>query len=258
MRLASWNVNGFRAIIKKNFWEWLRERDYDVVCLQETKCRRDQLAEADAEPAGYHAVWNGATVKKGYSGVVCFSKTEPLQVRLGLPETGNNHDFAGEGRLITLEYEDFFLTNCYYPNSGMGPHRLEFKLGYNAAYLAYVQELRRAKPVVATGDFNCAHHEIDLKNPERNRETPGFLPEERAWVDAFVAAGFVDTFRMFEPEGGHYTWWSYLRKARERNAGWRIDYFFVSEELQDRVRAAWIEADVMGSDHCPVGLELEI
>jgi exodeoxyribonuclease-3 len=255
MILKSWNVNGFRAVLRKGcFHEWLAESHADVVCLQETKAARSQLDDADAEPDGFHAFWNSSTVKKGYSGVACLSRPEPLQVIHGLDREG----LSGEGRLLTLEFEQFWLTNCYYPNSGMGADRLQFKLDYFDAWLEHAQQLRKSKPVVATGDFNVAHKEIDLKNPKRNQETPGFLPEERELLDRLVDEGFVDTFRMFETGGGHYTWWNMKYKARERNAGWRIDYFFVSEELRDAVKRAWIEPDVMGSDHCPVGLELDL
>lgn len=253
MKLYSWNINGFRAVAKKGFWNWFADCDADVVSLQEIKATPDQLNEDELNPQGYTGFWNPATVKKGYSGTACLYRKEPLSVRTGLPEA----EFNGEGRLITLEYPEFHLLNCYFPNGQMSQERLDFKMGYYDAFLAYAQQLRESKPVVICGDVNTAHTEIDLKNPKANADRSGFLPIEREWIDTLLDHGYVDTFRMFEPDGGHYSWWSYRFKARERNAGWRIDYFFVCEELRPNVRRAWIEDDVMGSDHCPVGLELK-
>lgn len=253
MRLVSWNVNGFRAVAKKNFWEWLAACGADVVGLQETKLSLDQIGEREANPPGYTTYWNHSKVKKGYSGTACLCRIPPLSASMGLPDSR----FQGEGRSILLEYNEFYLFNIYFPNGQMNDGRLQFKLGYYDAWLAYAEELRKRKPIVVCGDFNTAHTEIDLKNPKANAETSGFLPIERAWIDKLISAGYVDTFRMFEPGPGHYSWWSYRFKARERNAGWRIDYFFVSEELRDKVKSAWIEHQVPGSDHCPVGIELE-
>ncbi|MDD4951039.1 MAG: exodeoxyribonuclease III [Desulfovibrionaceae bacterium] len=254
MNIYSWNVNGFRAVVGKGFWDWLGSCGADVVLLQETKVHPDQLEPRDHGPQGWDAVWNWSKAKKGYSGTACLFRARPVSRSLGLP----GGRFQGEGRLILLEYEAFFLLNVYFPNGQMSQERLDFKLAYYDAFLDYAQELRRTKPVVVGGDFNTAHKAIDLKNPKANEKTSGFLPVERAWLDRFVAAGWVDTFRMFEPGGGHYSWWSYRFNARSNNAGWRIDYFFVCEELRDRVRRAWIEPGVMGSDHCPVGLELDV
>ncbi len=254
MILYSWNVNGFRAVAKKNFWDWFRTRAADVVCLQETKAAPDQLDAADLNPEGYRGYWCAATVKKGYSGTVCLCRVPPVGGRLELPDPA----FQGEGRLVHVEYPAFHLLNCYFPNSGQGPARLAYKLGYYQAFLDYCEALRKVKPIVFCGDVNTAHREIDLHDPVGNARSAGFLPEEREWIDRFVAAGYVDTFRLFEQGGGHYSWWDYRTRARPKNLGWRIDYFFVSEELRGAVKRAWIEADVEGSDHCPVGLEIDI
>ena len=253
MKFVSWNVNGFRAVVQKGFWEWFAQCGADVVCLQEIKVEPDQLEAQYRCVDGYEAVWNPSRVKKGYSGTACFYRIPPLAVRTGFPDGC----FGGEGRMIHLEYPEFHLLNVYFPNGQMSPERLAFKMAYYDAFLDHAQALRRDKPVVVCGDFNTAHTEIDLKNPAANADRSGFLPEERAWIDRFIAHGYVDTFRMFTREGSHYSWWSYRFGARGRNAGWRIDYFFVSEELKDRVRRAWIEPEVRGSDHCPVGLEIE-
>ncbi len=252
-KIYSWNVNGFRAVVKKGFWDWFRSSNGDVVCLQEVKTRPDQLQSEEKELPGYEQIWNPAQVKKGYSGVAVFYKKQPLSYSFGLPEERLN----GEGRLILLEYTDFYLFNVYFPNGQMSQDRLDFKMQYYESFLGYAQELRKKKPIVVCGDFNTAHKEIDLKNPKANSDRSGFLPQERAWLDKFVANGYLDTFRMFNEEPGHYTWWTYRFGARARNAGWRIDYFFVSEELQSVVQEAWIEPQVYGSDHCPVGLLLK-
>ncbi|MDD2219792.1 MAG: exodeoxyribonuclease III [Desulfoplanes sp.] len=253
MKLYSWNVNGVRAAIKKDFWSWFKHADADVVSIQETKAAPDQLDPEDQSPEGYQATWNSSKVKKGYSGTACFYRQEPISIRTGFPDGS----FQGEGRLVLLEYPAFYLFNIYFPNGQSRDERLEFKMGYYDAFLAYAEELRKTKPIVVCGDFNTAHKEIDLKNPKANEKRSGFLPLERAWIDTFIAHGYVDTFRMFHPESGQYSWWSYRFNARMNNAGWRIDYFFVSEELRGKVKAAWIEPDVMGSDHCPIGLELD-
>ena len=253
MILLSWNVNGLRAVAGKGFAQWLATCNADVVGIQETKL---QTHHEDGVPdvPGYKARFASSTVKKGYSGVGVYYRQEPLAARSELPDPG----FAGEGRLLHLEYPAFHFLNVYFPNGQMGPHRLEYKLAYYDAFLAYAQALRAQKPVVACGDFNTAHTELDLKNPKSNAKSSGFLPEERAWLDRFIAAGYMDTFRMFEPGGGHYTWWDYRFQARARNVGWRIDYFFVSQELSPHVRRSFIDSGVMGSDHCPVGLELDV
>ncbi|WP_027186108.1 exodeoxyribonuclease III [Desulfovibrio inopinatus] len=253
MKLLCWNVNGFRAVVQKGFYDWLSQCGADVIGLQETKLQQTHESDYQNLPAGYSPVWLSSTVKKGYSGVACFYKNEPLSISRELPDKR----FQGEGRLLLLEYPQFYYFNIYFPNGGMGPDRLEYKLGFYDAFLDYAQSLRRSKPIVVCGDFNTAHKEIDLKNAKQNEETSGFLPIERAWIDKFIDHGYIDTFRMFDQGEGKYTWWTYRFGARKRNAGWRIDYFFVSEELKDMVKRAWIDADIMGSDHCPVGLELE-
>ena len=252
MRIISWNVNGYRAILGKGFVDWLAGCEADAVLLQETKVEPGQLSPAELNPAGYTGLWNWSKGKKGYSGTACFLKTPPLAHSFGLTDPR----FRGEGRVIHMEYPDFHLFNIYFPNGQMGEERLDYKLGFYDAFLAQAQTLRRAKPVVVGGDFNTAHTEIDLKNPKANAKTSGFLPIERAWIDTFVSHGFVDTFRLFEPGPNHYSWWSYRFHARPKNVGWRIDYFFVSEELKPRVKSAWIESAVEGSDHCPVGVEI--
>ncbi|GAB6038686.1 exodeoxyribonuclease III [Fundidesulfovibrio butyratiphilus] len=253
MILYSWNVNGLRAVTGKGFWDWLSACGADVVGLQETKLQPGHEAAFKDVP-GYRAHLCSSSVKKGYSGVAALTRAEPLAVTLELPDP----KYQGEGRLIHLEYPDFHFLTVYFPNGQMGSHRLEYKLGYYDAFLAFCQNLRQTKPIVACGDFNTAHTEIDLKNAKSNQKTSGFLPEERAWLDAFVANGYTDVFRLFEKGPGHYTWWDYRFQARSRNVGWRIDYFFVSEELVPKVARAWIASDVMGSDHCPVGLELAL
>ena len=252
MILVSWNVNGLRAVVQKGFWEWLFSSGADVAGVQESKIQPGHEADF-AGRDDYKAVWSSSTVKKGYSGVGCLYRVEPLSIATELPDAV----FGGEGRLLQLEFEEFYFFNVYFPNGGQGPERLAYKLAYYDAFLVHAEALRRQKPIVVCGDFNTAHTALDLKNAKANEKTSGFLPEERAWLDRFTAAGYVDTFRMFEPGPGHYTWWDYRFKARDRNVGWRIDYFFVSEELRPKVKRAWIESSVMGSDHCPVGLEIE-
>ncbi len=255
MKLYSWNVNGYRAVLQKGFWDWYSGSAADVVNLQEIKARPEQLKKEDFPPQDVHALWNPATVKKGYSGVATFSTRPPLAHSFDLPDDR----FRGEGRLALLEFEAFYLCNVYFPNGQMSEERLAYKLGYYDAFLAHVEELRKRKPIVVCGDFNTAHKEIDIARPKENENTSGFLPIERAWMDTFVAHGYVDTLRIFEPQTTDlYTWWSFRANARVRNVGWRLDYFFVSEELRGKVTRAWIEPQVMGSDHCPVGLELDL
>lgn len=254
MKLLSWNVNGFRAVLGKGFWDWFRAAEADVVGVQEIKVEPGQLLESDRRIDGYQEYWNPGQGKKGYSGVACFSRIPALDVALELPDS----TYLGEGRVVCLEFEHFHYLNVYFPNGQMSQERLDYKMGFYDAFLRHAQDLRRTKPVVVCGDFNTAHKKIDLKNPQANSKTSGFLPIERAWLDSFIASGYVDTFRMFNDQPGQYSWWTYRYGARNRNAGWRIDYFFVSEELRHAVRRAWIEADVQGSDHCPIGLELAL
>ena len=252
MKLISWNVNGLRAVVQKGFWDWLAGSDADVVGVQESKIQPGHEADFGGTET-YRTLWCSSTVKKGYSGVGCFYRTAPLSVALELPDAA----YSGEGRLIQMEFNDFYFFNIYFPNGGRGDDRLAYKLGYYDAFLRHAETLRRQKPIVVCGDFNTAHTALDLKNAKANEKNSGFLPEERAWLDTFVAAGYVDTFRLFEKEGGHYTWWDYRFKARDRNVGWRIDYFFVSGELAPKVRRAWIDDTVFGSDHCPIWLDLD-
>ena len=253
MILYSWNVNGLRTAADNGFHDWLQVCGADVVGIQETKLQQHH-EDGFTTAHGYKGLFSSSAEKKGYSGVGVYYRPEPLAVNMELPDP----KFIGEGRLLHLEYPGFHFLNVYFPNGQMGSHRLDYKLAYYDAFLTFAQELRTYKPIVACGDFNTAHTELDLKNAKSNQKTSGFLPIERAWLDKYIAAGYLDTFRMFEPCGGHYTWWDYRFKARERNVGWRIDYFFVSEELRDKVKRAWIESFVMGSDHCPIGLELDI
>ncbi|MBC1356548.1 exodeoxyribonuclease III [Listeria welshimeri] len=251
MKLISWNVNGLRAAVKKGFLEYFEEVDADIFCLQETKLQEGQI-ELDLK--AYKDYWNYA-VKKGYSGTAIFAKVEPLSVQygLGIPE----HDT--EGRVITLEFEAFFMVTVYTPNSQAELKRLDYRMTFEDAILEYIKNLDKTKPVVLCGDLNVAHEEIDLKNPKTNRKNAGFSDEERAKFSAFLDAGFIDSFRYFYPDlTDAYSWWSYRMNARARNTGWRIDYFVVSKRLKDKLVDAKIHAEVLGSDHCPVELELNL
>lgn len=251
MKLVSWNVNGLRACMGKGFLEFFHEIDADFFCLQETKMQPEQLT---LELPGYYQYWNSAE-KKGYSGTAIFSKQEPITVQYGLPQEEHNH----EGRVITLEMESFYLVTVYTPNAQEQLARLAYRMQWEDDFRAYLQELDKQKPVIVCGDFNVAHQEIDLKNPKTNRQNAGFSDEERSKMTALLDVGFTDTFRYFYPEAtGVYSWWSYRFKAREKNAGWRIDYFIVSTRLQETLQNATIHSDIMGSDHCPVSLELAI
>ncbi|WP_087065808.1 exodeoxyribonuclease III [Intestinibacillus massiliensis] len=250
MKLISWNVNGLRACMGKGFLDFVQAQDADVICLQETKMQQGQ---ADVPMEGYHEYWCSAE-KKGYSGTAVFTKQEPLSVRYGLGIDVHDH----EGRAITVEYEGFYLVCVYVPNSQDELKRLDYRMQWEDDFRAYVKGLDAVKPVVICGDMNVAHEEIDLKNPKTNRRNAGFSDEERAKMTELIGAGFTDTFRHFYPGlTGAYSWWSYRFKAREKNAGWRIDYFLVSDRLMPRVAKAGILNDVFGSDHCPVTLEIE-
>ncbi|HIU64383.1 MAG TPA: exodeoxyribonuclease III [Candidatus Avacidaminococcus intestinavium] len=250
MKLVSWNVNGLRACMNKGFKEFLLASEADVFCVQETKMDRTQ---AEFEFEGFHEYWNSAE-KKGYSGTAIFTKVKPLQVvyDMGIEE----HD--KEGRVITAEFTDFYLVNVYTPNSKRALERLDYRMVWEDAFRSYIKQLEASKPVIVCGDLNVAHQEIDLKNFKTNRRNAGFTDEERAKMTELLGSGFIDTFRYFYPEvTGAYTWWSYMFKAREKNAGWRIDYFLVSEILRERLIESKIYKDVLGSDHCPVGLTIK-
>ncbi|NLY20997.1 MAG: exodeoxyribonuclease III [Tissierellia bacterium] len=250
MKLISWNVNGLRAVMNKGFLDYFNEADADIFCMQEIKMQEGQL---DHEFEGYYEYYNYA-VKKGYSGTAILSKVEPISVSYGIGI--EHHD--QEGRVITAEYDNFYLVNCYTPNSQKELARLEYRMEWESDFKDYLRRLDDVKPVILCGDLNVAHNEIDLKNPKTNRKSAGFSDEERNAMTELLSAGFVDSFRYFYPElEDQYTWWSYITKARSRNAGWRIDYFVVSEKFIDNVEDAKIASDVMGSDHCPVVLELK-
>ncbi len=249
MKLISWNVNGLRAVLKKNFLEYLAAEQPDVLCLQETKCTPDQVEQL--WPAHYVTYWNCAQ-KKGYSGTAIFTKERPLKVT---PDIGiSEHD--QEGRVLAAEYADFFLVNVYVPNSKRELERLPYRQQWDVDFLKFLKKLEKKKPVIFCGDLNVAHTEIDLANPKANVRNHGFTIEERNGFSAFVNAGFVDTFREFEKGGGHYSWWSPMSGARSRNVGWRIDYFLLSQSLRPRLKKAYIRPEIQGSDHCPVGIEL--
>lgn len=250
LRLVSWNVNGIRAVEKKGFAEIMDNLAADILCLQETKAQPEQLSPQLLEPAGYAAYYHSAE-KKGYSGVAVFTKIPPVRVIHGIGQ----EEYDREGRVLTLEFTDFYLVNIYFPNSGEDLKRLGFKLAFNDSLLAWTEKLRHDKSVVLCGDFNVAHKEIDLKNPDKNGQNAGFTPEERAWMDRFVGHGYLDTFRMFNQQPEQYTWWSYRFNARARNIGWRIDYFCVDSGSEYRVAGAEILGHIQGSDHCPVQLE---
>lgn len=252
MKLISFNVNGIRAIEKKGFFDWVEKESPDILALQETKAHPDQLNDTILKPKGYKSFWSAAE-KKGYSGVAIYTKKEPISVVAGL----GIKEFDDEGRVLIAEYEDFTLFNIYYPNGGAGNKRVPFKMKFYHAFLENIEDLRsKGKKLIICGDVNTAHTEIDLARPKENSKTTGFLPEEREWVSKFIKCGYIDTFRHFTAEGGHYSWWDYKTAARARDVGWRIDYFFVSASLLPRLKKAFILKDVHGSDHCPVGIEL--
>lgn len=254
MRIVSWNVNGLRSLHRNDCIQpFLKATKPDIFCLQEVKALPEQLPEEVQNLPGYSSFFSPCTLKKGYSGVALYTRIEPLKViyGMGIPE------FDDEGRLIGAEYEDFWLLGVYFPNGGRGPERIEYKLRYYEAFLAFCQKLREQKPVIFCGDINTAHFPIDLARPKENAQTTGFLPIERAWLDEVVAAGYVDVFRHFNPNRAEaYTYWDQITRARDRNVGWRIDYFFVAEEFMREVRKADIHPDVFGSDHCPISITL--
>jgi len=252
LRLLSWNVNGLRAAHKKGFLEWLLGERPDILCLQETKAAPDQLPAELLHVPGYDAHFASAE-RRGYSGVASYAKIAPREVRPGF----GVKKFDAEGRTQALDYGDFLLYNVYFPNGKASPERLRYKMAFYEAFLKHVDRLRKkGENIIICGDVNTAHKEIDLARPKENEKISGFLPEERAWIDKLLARGFVDTFRLFNDEPAQYTWWDLKTRARERNVGWRLDYFFVSEDFASNVKKAFILPEVMGSDHCPVGLEV--
>ncbi len=255
LTLLSWNVNGARAIYKAGFMDWLAETAPDILCLQETRAEPSQIPAEMAAPAGYHAFWHASSRKKGHSGVGLLTREAPLSVSYGI----GRPEFDDEGRTIVAEYADFTLINCYFPNGGRDLERVPYKLAFYDAFLEFIEGLRsQGQQVIFCGDVNTAHREIDLARPKQNLKTTGFLPEERAWMDRLLASGYVDIFRHRYPDlAGQYTWWLQWAQARERNIGWRIDYFFAAAEALPRVTDAFIWPHVRGSDHCPVGIRLE-
>jgi len=253
VEILCWNVNGIRAVVKKGFLGWLRQESPGVLCLQETKAHPDQLARELLEPQGYQTYWNYSE-RKGYGGVALFAKENPLSVRYGFATAGLDL----EGRVIIAEYPGFTLLNVYFPNGKQGAGRLRYKMDFYEAFLTFIDSLKaEGKRLVICGDFNTAHKEIDLARPKENAKISGFLPIERAWLDKLVAHGYVDTFRHFNQEPNQYTWWDLKSRARERNVGWRIDYFFVTGDLLPALSAAFMMPEVMGSDHCPIGIVLK-
>ena len=251
--ITTWNVNGIRAVLRKDAFDWIRTINPDVLCFQEVKAEPIQIKDFNKEEfAGYYQYWNAAE-RPGYSGVVTYSKTAPLFIQRGM----QNRNFYGEGRIITVRFKSFLLLNVYFPNGRRNYSRLKYKLDFYSALLNYCDELHsNGERIIICGDFNTAHNEIDLKNPKQNEKTSGFLPEERIWIDKFLNSGFVDIFRERYPDKIQYTWWTYRYEARKRNIGWRLDYFFVSNSLVPQISDVVIHDDILGSDHCPVTLFL--
>lgn len=255
LKLVSWNVNGIRAAQKKGLLDYLESEQPDIFCVQETKASPEQLDESLTSPKGYHVTYHSCSRKKGYSGVATFSKIKPISSSVGF----GDEKFDIEGRVVQSDFEDFTLFNVYFPNGGMNDDRLQYKLEFYEAFFNYCEKLRsQGKKLIICGDYNTAHKEIDLARPKDNRMTSGFMDIERVWIDKIISLGYVDTFREFNKEGGNYTWWSMQMRARDRNVGWRIDYHFVTSDLMDKVVSSKHQPDVMGSDHCPVVLELEL
>lgn len=250
MKFISWNVNGFRACLDKGFAEFFKEADADFFSIQESKM---QPGQAEFAPEGYYQYWYSAD-KKGYSGTAVFAKKEPISVQYGIGIDEHDH----EGRAITLEYEDFYLLNVYTPNAQRELARLDYRMQWEDALRDYIKALDAKKPVIYCGDLNCAHNEIDLKNPKTNRRSAGFSDEERAKFTQLLDSGFTDTFRYLYPDKVQYSWWSYMRQARAKDIGWRIDYFVVSDRVKDKVKDSFILGEIMGSDHCPVGIEIDL
>ena len=250
IRILSWNVNGIRAVYKKGFLDWFNKEQPDILCIQETKARSEQLPDDLLNVPGYKSYFCWGE-RKGYSGVAVYTKEEPLSVKKGF----GKEKFDNEGRILILEYKDFYLLNIYFPNGKAREERLQYKMDFYDCFYDYVNKLKKkGNNVIICGDVNTAHKEIDIARPKENSKISGFLPEEREWMDKFFESGFVDTFRMFNSDPDNYTWWDMVTRARERNVGWRIDYFFVSDNMRDKVKDAFIMPDVLGSDHCPIGI----
>jgi exodeoxyribonuclease-3 len=257
IKLISWNVNGLRAVIKKDFFALFRQMDADIFSIQETKIQENQITDEMKNIEGYESYWGCATVKKGYSGVGTYSRIKPTRVNTALGDAR----FDQEGRIIELDFDDFIFFNVYFPNGQMSDERLQYKLDFYETFFEYTDFYKKqGRSLIITGDYNTAHNEIDLKNPKPNENTSGFLRIERDWLDRIVRSGYVDTFRHFFPETVKYSWWTYRFKARDRNVGWRIDYFFVTQDIIKKgwIKEVFIDNDIFGSDHCPIGLVLEI
>ncbi len=254
MRIISWNVNGIRAAIRNGFKDWFGTESADIICLQEVKANEEQFISSFGSTDSLYITWNDAQ-KPGYSGVATLNKQQPISTQLGF----GIEEFDSEGRIILQEFDKFYLYNIYFPNGQRDQDRLNYKMLFYDAFLDHAENLRKTgKAIIACGDYNTAHKEIDLKNPKANEKNSGFLPIERAWIDKLVEKGYVDTFRIFNQEPEQYSWWTYRMNARSRNIGWRIDYCFIDKEHKEMVKDAFILPDVMGSDHCPVGIELNI
>jgi exodeoxyribonuclease III len=252
VKITTWNVNGFRAVLRKDGLDWVQDVEPDILCLQEVKATLDQLSEDEAKLEGYEGIWNPAE-RKGYSGTATYFKQAPSSYERGL----GNQEFDTEGRVIRFKYPDFYLFNIYFPNGGQENKRVPFKLDFYGALLDICDDLHaKGENIIITGDFNTAHREIDLANPKQNEKNTGFLPEEREWIDRYLEHGFKDAFRELYPEKEIYTWWTYRFNSRERDVGWRLDYYLVSDALMDRVADVVIHGGIMGSDHCPVSLIL--
>ena len=254
IRIFCWNVNGIRAISKKGFTDWVKKESPDIFCLQETKAQVEQLDDAITKIDEYQSYFHSAE-RKGYSGVATYSRIKPLNVKLGFGKP----EYDIEGRVIQTDYENFSLFNVYFPNGGRGPERVKYKLDFYDELFFYIERLRKKqKNIIVCGDYNTAHKEIDLARPKENVMNTGFLPEERAWIDNIVNLGYIDIFREFNKEPGQYTYWDNVTRARERNVGWRIDYFFISKEMKNMVKSTKIHSNVMGSDHCPIEIDIQI
>lgn len=252
MKLISWNVNGIRAVEKKGFSDYLHKESPDILCIQETKAHKEQLSEKLTSVPGYHAYFSSGE-KKGYSGVLCYTKEKPISVHTGFSD---HKKFDSEGRILVLEYPKFILLNIYFPNGKASEERLQYKLEFYKAFLSFCK--KQKKPLIVCGDVNTAHNEIDLARPKENEEISGFLRRERDWLDTFEKEGFIDSFRHLHPQKVQYSWWSMRAAARKRNVGWRIDYFYITKDLLKHLKEAFIQDQVQGSDHCPIGIEIDL